>query len=271
MSSEENLIKQLEGSPESEIVGVVGAGGVSGAGAGPSGDNVHWTVLITFSGWKPAGGELRKSEITVRKVVSKAAIRTFVAAMDPYDVVRVRARWSEDNVFGSPQALLTELIGKDDSDSELNAYALELQEPVTFADPQFGVFTLDRRVSWYEASSDWGGISIRLTVHADAPAQMEKSLAVARKLWGAHADWQQRISACATKELLGLKNESWLQEGEAEVSRAEFERRLVLETISVEADGSFEFWHNDGDLFWGHSIMVSGNLEEGPKDAGIHG
>lgn len=271
MSLEQDLIKQLESSPETEIIGVVNAGGVSGVGAGPSGDNVLWTVHITFSGWKPAGGELRKSEITVRKEVPEAAIRTFQAAMNPYDVVRVRARWSEHNVSGSPQALLTDFIGKDDSDSELNAYASELQEPVMFADPHFGVFTLDRRVNWYEATPDWGGICIRLTVPADDPDQMEKSLAAARRLWSAQAGWQRRILACATTELLGLKNESWLEEGEAEVSKAEFERRMVLETISVEADGSFEFWHNDGDLFWGHSIMVSGNLEEGPNDAGIHG
>ena len=161
MSLEQELIKQLEASPESEIVGVVSAGGVSGAGAGPSGDNVQWTVLITFSGWKLSGGAIRKSEITVRKLVPEAAVRTFMAAMDPYDVVRLRARWLENNVFGSPQALLTELIGRDDSDSELNAYALELQEPVTFADPQFGLFTLNRRVNWYEATPKWCGGSIR--------------------------------------------------------------------------------------------------------------
>jgi hypothetical protein len=271
MSLEQNLIKQLEVSPEAEILGVVGAGGVSGAGAGPSGNNVQWTVLITLSGWKPLGGELRESEMIVRKSVPEAAVRTFMAAMDPYDVVRVRVRWSENNVFGSPQALLTEFIGKDDSDPELNSYALELQELVTFTDPQFGMFTLDRRVNWYEATPDWCGGSIRLTIPASAPAAMQKTLAVARRLWAEQEEWQRKINACASKELLGLKNDTWLGEDEAEVSEAEFARRMVLESILVQADGSFEFWHNDGDLFWGHSIMVSGNLTDGPKDAGIHG
>jgi hypothetical protein len=31
-------------------------------------------------------------------------------------------------------------------------------------------------------------------------------------------------------------------------------------------DGAFEFWHNDGDLFWGHSILIVGSLEEGLTD-----
>jgi hypothetical protein len=270
MRLEHDLIKQLEVAPEAEILGVVGAGGVSGAGSGPP-DNVQWTVHITLSGWKPFGGELRKSEIVVRKLVPKAAIRAFMAAMAPYDVVRVKVRWSENNVFGSPQALLTELIGKDDSDPQLNAYALELQEPVTFADAEFGSFTLDRRVNWYEATPEWCGGPIRLMIPADGLREREKSLSVARRLWAEQEEWQRKITACATRELLGLKNDSWLDEDEAEVTEEEFARRMVLESISIQADGAFEFWHNDGDLFWGHYIMVSGNLTDGPNEAGIHG
>jgi hypothetical protein len=46
---------------------------------------------------------------------------------------------------------------------------------------------------------------------------------------------------------------------------------LKLESITVYPDDSFEFWHNDGDLFWGHSILVSGSLSEGPTDAEVPG
>jgi hypothetical protein len=28
-----------------------------------------------------------------------------------------------------------------------------------------------------------------------------------------------------------------------------------LEAIQVLRDGEFEFWYDDGDLFWGHSII----------------
>ncbi len=104
MSREQDLIKQLENSLETEIVGVVSAGGAGGSGGGCSGDNIHWTLLIRLSGWKPIGGALRKSEMTVRKIVPQAEIRTYMRAINAYDVVRVRARWSENNIFGSPQA-----------------------------------------------------------------------------------------------------------------------------------------------------------------------
>jgi hypothetical protein len=272
MSLVQELIKQLEISPETEILGVVDAGGVSGGGSLSSDGKQQWTLIITLSGWKPIGGELRKSELVIRKYVPEAEIHACMKSIREYEVVHVRARWSENNIFGSPQALLTEFIGKDNADSELNSYALKLQEPVTFTDPQFGLFTLNRLVNWYEASSDWCGSSIRLTIPARTPDYMDMAIALARRLWAEQEQWQRKIIACAIKELLELKNTAWLGEDEEEVNEKEFARRMVLESITIEGvDGTFEFWYNDGDLFWGHYIMVSGNLTDGPKRAGIEG
>jgi len=211
---------------------------------------------------------LKTAELTVRKEVSQIELKELQSAIKPYLVVRVRARLAENSVFGSPQALLVNFVGKDTSDSELNAYAIKLQEPVTIKDPLFGLFKLDRRVNWYESNPDWCGRTIRLTVPA---LEAEASLNVARQLWSDQNGWHQKVFDCAVKELLKLKNDSWLNENEPELTKSEFIRRMALESISVAADGSFDFWHNDGDLFWGHSIRVSGNLTEGPTHAGIEG
>lgn len=73
----------------------------------------------------------------------------FVRPQTPFHVIGtgkfalVRlGRWLEDNAFGSPQALLIEFVGQDNSDPELNSYAIELQETITFTDQQFGVSRL---------------------------------------------------------------------------------------------------------------------------------
>ena len=47
--------------------------------------------------------------------------------------------------------------------------------------------------------------------------------------------------------------------------------RMELESIEIRADGSFEFWFADGDMFYGHSIHVSGGMENGPDDASMEG
>jgi hypothetical protein len=43
---------------------------------------------------------------------------------------------------------------------------------------------------------------------------------------------------------------------------------MTLEAITVYPEGSFDFWYNDSDLFWGHSIQIGGDLTE---DADIPG
>ena len=72
-------------------------------------------------------------------------------------------------------------------------------------------------------------------------------------------------------EFLGLKNDAWLDEDETKFSKEEFKERLTLNSITVQADGQFEFWYDDGDLFLGHSIRVNGSLSEGPMHAGLEG
>ena len=39
---------------------------------------------------------------------------------------------------------------------------------------------------------------------------------------------------------------------------------MTLESIAVYPDGKLEFWFDDGDLFFGHWMSVSGNLSDGP-------
>jgi hypothetical protein len=56
-----------------------------------------------------------------------------------------------------------------------------------------------------------------------------------------------------------------------QLSAEEFGSRMTLTSITIEETGSFEFWHDDGDLFWGHSIQISADVANGPTDADIPG
>jgi hypothetical protein len=136
---------------------------------------------------------------------------------------------------------------------------------------RFGELTFDPRVGWYEASTTWSGAPVRLNLVAEDDEALNAALAHAVELWNDQPGWTARVRDRAVDELLGLKNGTWLEEDEDEVSREAFVGRMVLQSISVHPEGEFEFWHDDGDLFWGHSIQVSGNLQEGPTDAGIAG
>ncbi len=79
-------------------------------------------------------------------------------------------------------------------------------------------------------------------------------------------EYQKRLENCLQEELERLKKEK-----KQPVSREQFMEHMELESIQVEPDGVFEFWFGDGDLFYGHSIHVAGDVKEGPDWAQIEG
>src|SRR5262249_25964407 len=111
----------------------------------------------------------------------------------------------------------------------------------------------------------------RYRERAEEPTDVPAALQTAHALWQASHRWNARIRDYAAQKLLPLKNDVWLDDEEDELTADQFQEKMTLKGITVYPDGAFEFWHDDGDLFWGHSILVSGNLTEGPTDANIPG
>jgi hypothetical protein len=265
---QQQLFDQLQTSPIVELVGVVSANGVTG---GRSRGEELWTLRLAFDVWRIHGGGLETRTLTVRRKVTDQELGQFRGLIRPYMVIRIRARVLSASPFGGPEALLETFVGREDSDAELNVHAIQLQQPVNYEDPFFGTFTLDRRIDWFTGSAVWKGGAVALHLSARAPAEVQAASTTAHRLWQTQDGWDQRIRDCAARVLLPLKNETWLGEDEAEVTADQFKQRMKLESITVHPDGSLEFSHADGDLFWGHSIQVTGTISVGPTDAEIAG
>ena len=211
---------------------------------------------------------MQSGPLVIRRQVTKEDLSALQEKLSPYVVVRVRARIGE-SPFKGHQGQLEAFIGVDASDAELNQHAEQLQKPVTLEDAIFGTFTLDRRVDWFTAEVVWDGKPILLNLSEST--EVRETLRMAHLLWERQDEWNRRIRDFAVQKLLSLKNDNWLDEDDAELTPDEFKDRMTLDSITMNADGSFDFWHNDGDLFWGHSIQIGGNLSEGPKYADIPG
>lgn len=264
----QDMLAQLNQSAVSEVLGIVKAGGISASHT--RGDEL-WTLMFDLEIWKTAGGEVRNQTLTIRKPIRKEEFDSIKNKVNPYDILRIRARIAEQNAFGTPQGLLVEIVEKVSSDAELNNWAIKLQEPVTFQDAKLGVFTLDRRIDWYETKVLWGSTMIRLRIGNGDHLIIAQTLKQAHVLWNAQAYWDETNADFAANELLDNLNENWLQEGEVELNPVEFKKKIKLESILIAEDGSFEFGYNDGNLFGGHWIKVTGRLSEGPKYAVIEG
>jgi len=261
------LIEELQQRPVVEILGLVDASGAGGCGWGDD----DWELGIGFESWKHIGGKLQQQGLHLRKSVTETELEGLMRQISPYDILHVQARVAEQNVFGRPEALLVHIVRKDIFDADLKKRAAQLQEPVTFKDEQLGVFTLDRKLGWYEAAVCWDSTNIRLSLSVESDDDLAPCLAIVHSLWEVQSVWSARILDYACKELLGLKNGDWLGEDETRLNAEEFKNRMNLDSITAHPDGSFEFWYDDDGLFWGHSIRVSGSLSEGPTSAGIEG
>jgi len=264
---EDQLYEQLLACPVVELTGIVDASGVSAA---KSRGQELWSLLLSFAAWRIGDGPLRTVCLTIRRRVNDEELEQFESEIDAEAVIRIRARVAEDNVYGVAQAYLEEFTGLVTDDTPLNAQLADLQKPKTFDDDQFGTFTFDRTVSWYAADVEWGGEEIQLTLNATDPEEIAACLEAARELWANESSWKARIEDYAVQELLPLKNDAWLGE-ETEFTPDAFKQKMTLQSISIHPDGEFDFWHDDGDLFWGHSIQIGGNLSEGPNSADVPG
>jgi len=265
---QQELFERLNNCDIAEILGLVDASGASGSKS--QGEKL-WTLLFTFDAWKYKNRCIQDQNLTIRKQVADDELKKIRDSIAPYDIIHIRARIAIDNTFSNPQGLLIEIVEPDITDQELASHAEALQQPVTIEDSFFGKFCLNRSVNWYEGEVVWQSERISLQLSMDDCDDEQKLLAHTRILWNSQGHWNKIIADYAVNKLLPLKNEAWLDEDEKEVTSDQFKKRLVLEAITVYPDGSFKFWHDDGDLFGGHSILISGNLTDGPLDADIPG
>jgi hypothetical protein len=265
---QDQLLQQLKSAPISELVGVVYA---FGTGGGRARGEEFWTLRTAFEAWRIHGGALETRPLTIRRKVTDAELKSLQALLPAWSVVRIHARVINDSPIGGPEALLEHVLGFDNSDAELNQFAANLQRPVTFDDPMFGTFTLDRRINWFSGKGVWNGTPVKIHLDGKETNEAQAALKTARALWQSQGDWDQRVRDYAVRQLLARKNDDWLGEGEEEVSPEQFKARMKLQSITVRQDDEFEFFHDDGDLFWGHAIQISGSLSKGLTGADTPG
>jgi len=258
-------IDTADASYESECVVIDGVVSPSSQG-GWSGENDGYKVhCFSFAAWRRPGDDIVKRDLTILRPVPPGG--DYWSDFPKHSIQRISVLLSTDGT----RAVFERALPVGSPDEELQKIASELQKPVVFPAKQFGDLVLDRSIDWFEGETQWNGQTIRITFLAVDDTVSDEDLKIAEALWSDQAGWKKRIAEYIVKELLELKNDAWLDEDESELTAEQFLAAIELTSITISYDGEFEFWYDDGDLFWGHSISVSGNLKEGLTDAGIQG
>ncbi|MEM8559604.1 MAG: DUF2262 domain-containing protein [Bacteroidota bacterium] len=220
--------------------------------------------------WRRAGGPLVERPLTVLRAVPKE--HPWSADAPPGSQVRLTVRLSDDET----RAVFLDDLGLGDrfehADDDLFDLADELRRPQTIETERFGTLTENQQLGWMESTANWNGTDLRLTLSRGMRGRIDAddfapALHTAEQLWADEAGWKDRIEAHAAT-LYPIWDGGWRQDGDAPDV---FVARMTLETIACGPDGAFEFWYDDGDLFAGHAILVSGTLADGPTLATLAG
>jgi hypothetical protein len=266
-SEQKEFLNLLSNVHESDIVGLVDASGSRGYRKGGS---QQWHLVINMAAWKDRAGVMHKEMLRVELPVSYDELSRYRENIVPYNIIHLKGRVAA-HPAGRMQSLATCIVTTHDDDPELREYAAELQQPVVIKDPLIGEFTLDRSINCFKGHGKWQGKKIKMYLSVDADEFHEELFDTARTLWKHQREWSKRIQDYSVDRLLELKNDNWLEEGEQKVSPKNFKKRITLKSVNIYPGGHFEFWYDDGDLFWGHAIQVSGSLADGLTDADIPG
>jgi len=97
----------------------------------------------------------------------------------------------------------------------------------------------------------------------------DKVFKLAENVFKKIEELEETYKESIAEDLLTIHNETWNEE--SITSKSEFINRIKLEGILFFCDGNAELYYNDGDLFWGHTIVVRINENGQYQDSQVYG
>lgn len=263
----QELLELLKALPDTMVHGVVGARGVAGSKVGREPD---WNMGVELLAWRVPGSPVHHSQLYLSKRVTDAELKAFRDAIRPESLIAFRSKLCEEGPFGRAEAELSQVL-EQPADEELQAILVAFQEPVEIVDAILGILTLNRKIDHFEGKARWSSREIEISIAPDNTGDASSVIETMKALLDNQEYWSKEAEESIVSQLLDIKNDNWLGEDESPLHEHAFIARTRLESITAYRDGEFELWYNDGDLFWGHAILVAASLAQGIRRVEIAG
>ena len=176
--------------------------------------------------------------------------------------------------------MLTEVVEREVQNPALLKLLEKYKEVVVIEDGDCGTFTLERHFNWFAGTVDWLGEDCHVTLECDEEngTTADRALAQFKNIYANLKEWDQKFRAFASEKLTELAND-WQDEGYddedgealAAITEESFAGRIAISEFSIDAEGDYEVYYDDDDMFGDHVIIVSGSVDGGMEDAHIAG
>ena len=223
-------------------------------------------------------GELHKEEGRIEFPVIDKEEPPFQFEEESIYKLRVREKLPEEVPEGALPAknyfLVVKVLEKNAVCPELEEILIEYRKPVVLQDDILGELIYDKQLKSFEGNIAWlrGKIHISLYVDKDNKSGITKAKKLLKTMVLEQEKWDADMRGFAAKELTKLACE-WAESEEeaALITEDSFAKRISLSLIWVTSEASFSACFDDDELFFGHSITVSGSLKKGMISAKIEG
>ncbi|MBR6044507.1 MAG: DUF2262 domain-containing protein [Ruminococcus sp.] len=147
----------------------------------------------------------------------------------------------------------------------------EFNKPVTMQSELFGELHLNKKYGTFYGKFNWLGTEIEVSFNTDEDddagclAHLEEFCRDAERR-------DKEIRAYAADELTYLAND-WRDDDhlDEEITEEDFARRIIISSVEMSSEGDWYVWFDDGDMFAGHSVRVSGDAMGAPNHASMEG
>lgn len=186
-------------------------------------------------------------------------------------IVRLKVRKEKNSDGFYIRFLLEDIIDTDYKDNDLNIILEKYLEPVYYKDKELGDFELDKSINSFEKNMSWINNSDISVSFDDIDEEYNKnSIDIIKKIFADKKDIDKRVKEYAAENLLEDAN-SWNDDADKpNIDKEEFAKLISLTSITIYED-NITFWFDDGDIFWGHSIVVESDSDFNFEDAHIEG
>ena len=223
-------------------------------------------------------GELHKEEGRIEFPVIDKEEPPFQFEEESIYKLRVREKLPEEVPEGALPAknyfLVVKVLEKNAVCPELEEILIEYRKPVVLQDDVLGELTYDKLLKSFEGNIAWllGKIHISLYVDKDNKSGITKAKKLLKTMVLEQEKWDADMRSFAAGKLTKLACE-WAESEEeaALITEESFAKKISLRLLWVTAGGSFTAYLDDDELFFGHSIAVSGSPKKGLLSADIEG
>lgn len=181
-----------------------------------------------------------------------------------------------NNEFHMQGFYLTEVLEEGVQDTYLQNLLDFYYTKVTVHSDVFGEMALDKELMWYEAEMTWRRKPVPVHIHVnDEKDDISEALAALEAFWNKKTQWDKKYRAFAAKKLLAAANEQQQNAADDDKPPKVYDADSFAKALSVESveirNGKISVFYDDGGMFFGHAVQVTGTLADGAQSATISG